>query len=87
MLLLPVGKITRARFISHVRRIEKENVVRLGDVSPDGRPNRSMDASTFKQKAMPAIPKADKKRTYSYVLTVGLPYRPDSLQYLHCHAP
>jgi hypothetical protein len=41
MLLLPVGRIKRARFLSFVERLQPENVVRLGDISPDGRPNRS----------------------------------------------
>ncbi|KAI9697980.1 MAG: hypothetical protein M1836_004333 [Candelina mexicana] len=41
-LLLPVGKVKRSRFVSFVRRLEPENVVRLGDVSPDRRPNRTM---------------------------------------------
>lgn len=40
-LVLPVGKIKRARFASFVKRLSPENVVRLGDISPDGRPNRS----------------------------------------------
>jgi hypothetical protein len=41
VLLLPIGKIKRARFLSLVERLQPENVVRLGDISPDGRPNRS----------------------------------------------
>ena len=44
-LLLPIGRIKRARFRAFVERLRPHNVVRLGDVSPDGRPNRSMDAS------------------------------------------
>ncbi|KAE8349045.1 hypothetical protein BDV28DRAFT_142048 [Aspergillus coremiiformis] len=40
-LLLPVGKIKRSRFLSFAARLQAENVVRLGDISPDGRPNRS----------------------------------------------
>ncbi|PGH04766.1 hypothetical protein AJ79_06988 [Helicocarpus griseus UAMH5409] len=40
-LLLPVGKIKRSRFLSLVTRLRAQNVVRLGDVSPDGRPNRN----------------------------------------------
>ena len=39
--LLPIGQIKRARFLSFVERLQPENVVRLGDISPDGRPNRS----------------------------------------------
>lgn len=41
-LLLPVGRIKRSRFLNFVKRLQGQNVVRLGDVSPDGRPNRSM---------------------------------------------
>ncbi|KAH0542429.1 hypothetical protein FGG08_003184 [Glutinoglossum americanum] len=41
VLLLPMGRIKRSRFLSFVERLKTENVVRLGDVSPDGRPNRS----------------------------------------------
>ena len=41
VLVLPVGPIRRSRFTSFVQRLEQENVIRLGDVSPDGRPNRS----------------------------------------------
>ncbi|KAL2369151.1 hypercellular protein HypA [Blastomyces gilchristii SLH14081] len=40
-LLLPVGKIKRSRFLNLVKRLQAQNVVRLGDVSPDGRPNRN----------------------------------------------
>ncbi|KAI9049565.1 hypothetical protein LZ554_006592 [Drepanopeziza brunnea f. sp. 'monogermtubi'] len=42
VVLLPVGQIKRARFLSFVNRLQPENVVQLGDVSPDGRPNRNM---------------------------------------------
>ena len=41
VLLLPLGRITSSRFSSFVDRLDQENVVRLGDVSPDGRPHRS----------------------------------------------
>jgi hypothetical protein len=41
-LLLPVGKVKRSRFLSFVKRLQDQHVVRLGDVSPDGRSNRSM---------------------------------------------
>ncbi|KAL2067789.1 hypothetical protein VTL71DRAFT_15885 [Oculimacula yallundae] len=40
--LLPIGQIKRARFLSFVERLQPENVVQLGDISPDGRPNRNM---------------------------------------------
>ncbi|EKV12313.1 Hypercellular protein HypA [Penicillium digitatum] len=41
-LLLPIGKIKRSRFLSFAARLQAENVVRLGDISPDVRPNRNM---------------------------------------------
>ncbi|KAK1149915.1 hypothetical protein N8T08_003471 [Aspergillus melleus] len=41
-LLLPVGKIKRSRFLGFAARLQAENVVRLGDISPDARPNRNM---------------------------------------------
>ena len=41
VLLLPVGRIRRSRFQTFVTRLEPQFVVRLGDVSPDGRPDRS----------------------------------------------
>ncbi|CEL01615.1 Putative Hypercellular protein HypA [Aspergillus calidoustus] len=41
-LVLPVGKIRRSRFLSFTARLQAENVVRLGDISPDARPNRNM---------------------------------------------
>lgn len=41
-LVLPVGKIKRSKFASFTQRLLPENVVRLGDISPDGRPNRSL---------------------------------------------
>ncbi|KAI9802782.1 MAG: hypothetical protein M1833_001381 [Piccolia ochrophora] len=50
VLLLPIGRITRASFLDVVARLESESVVRLGDVSPDGRPNRNM----FSPLAFPA---------------------------------
>lgn len=40
-LILPVGRITSYKFLSYVDRLQQESVVRLGDVSPDGRPHRS----------------------------------------------
>ncbi|TVY65556.1 Transport protein particle subunit [Lachnellula suecica] len=42
VVLLPIGQIKRARFLSFVERLQPENVVRLGDISPDGRPHRNM---------------------------------------------
>jgi trafficking protein particle complex subunit 9 len=45
VLLLPVGRIRRSRFLKLTGRLQAENAVRLGDVSPDARPNRSMFGS------------------------------------------
>ncbi|WEW61963.1 hypothetical protein PRK78_007463 [Emydomyces testavorans] len=39
-LLLPIGRIKRSRFFELSSRLQAQNVVRLGDVSPIGRPNR-----------------------------------------------
>lgn len=41
VLLLPYGPIRHSRFVGFIARLEQEPVVRLGDVSPDGRPHRS----------------------------------------------
>ncbi|ESZ92845.1 hypothetical protein SBOR_6753 [Sclerotinia borealis F-4128] len=42
VVLLPIGQIKRVRFLSFVERLQPQNVIRLGDISPDGRPNRNM---------------------------------------------
>ncbi|RAL63632.1 hypothetical protein DID88_003676 [Monilinia fructigena] len=42
VVLLPIGQIKRARFLSFVERLQPQNVIRLGDISPDGRPHRNM---------------------------------------------
>ncbi len=42
VLVVPVERITRSAFLKSLGRLQQENVVRLGDVSPDGRPHRSM---------------------------------------------
>ncbi|MCJ1249901.1 hypothetical protein MMC30_007127 [Trapelia coarctata] len=41
-LALPCGNITRSRFLEFVNRLQQENVVRLGDVSPNTGPSRNM---------------------------------------------
>ncbi|KAF2204366.1 hypercellular protein-like protein HypA [Delitschia confertaspora ATCC 74209] len=41
-LLLPVGRIKRSRFIAFVELLQSECIVRLGDISPDPRPDRNM---------------------------------------------
>ncbi|KAL3426978.1 hypothetical protein PVAG01_00487 [Phlyctema vagabunda] len=42
VVLVPIGQIRRVRFTSFVERLQPEHVVRLGDISPDTRPNRNM---------------------------------------------
>ena len=42
VLLVPLGRVCQSRFLSFVKRLQGENVVRLGDVSPDNRPHRSL---------------------------------------------
>ena len=46
VLLLPIGDIKHSRFTTFVERLQNVNVVRLGDVSPDSRPHRSMVPGT-----------------------------------------
>ncbi|KAF8534674.1 TRAPP II complex [Trichophaea hybrida] len=41
-LLCPLGRIRRSRFSSFVSRLQAANVVRLSDVTPDPKPNRTM---------------------------------------------
>ncbi|KAF2182844.1 Trs120-domain-containing protein [Zopfia rhizophila CBS 207.26] len=41
-LLLPVGRIKRSRFLGFVDLLQPECMIRLGDVSPDPRPDRNM---------------------------------------------
>ena len=43
VLVVPVRRIKRSRFLGFLERLQQEKVVRLGDVSPDGRPHRSKD--------------------------------------------
>lgn len=40
-LLLPVGRIKRSRFLAFVELLQQQALVRLGDISPDPRPDRS----------------------------------------------
>ena len=47
VLVLPVGRITASKFLSYVDRLRQENVVRLGDVSPDDRPHRSISTTNL----------------------------------------
>lgn len=41
VLLLPAGRIKRSRFSAFVKRLQSESAIRLGDVTPDARPDRS----------------------------------------------
>ncbi|CBX93612.1 hypothetical protein IAQ61_008313 [Plenodomus lingam] len=41
-LLLPVGHIRRSRFMVYVDLFQQQSLVRLGDISPDPRPDRNM---------------------------------------------
>lgn len=43
-ILVPAASIQQSRFEKFVDRLRQEHVVRLGDVSPDGRPHRSTDS-------------------------------------------
>lgn len=52
-LLLPIGRIKRSRFLSFAARLQAENVVRLGDISPDARPNRSVQPNRGKPVGVP----------------------------------
>lgn len=40
-LVLPVGQLKRDRFSNFVQRLNQHNVVHLGDITADSRPNRS----------------------------------------------
>lgn len=46
-LVLPIGLVKQRKFKACVRRLQQDNVVRLGDVSPDPRPNRSTNPLIF----------------------------------------
>ncbi|KZZ89561.1 hypercellular protein HypA [Ascosphaera apis ARSEF 7405] len=52
-LLVPVGKIKRSRFLDLAKRLQSYNVVRLGDVSPDGKPNDRVTRHAFSPLAFP----------------------------------
>ena len=44
-LVVPVDRLRRSRFDSFVDRLCSEHVIRLGDISPDQRPDRSPSSS------------------------------------------
>ncbi|KAI5298346.1 hypothetical protein KEM55_003498 [Ascosphaera atra] len=52
-LLVPVGRIKRSRFLALAQRLQDYNVVRLGDVSPDGRSQTFMTRNAFSPLAFP----------------------------------
>lgn len=39
--VLPIGQVKHARFLSFVERLQAEYAINLGDISADGRPDRS----------------------------------------------
>ncbi|KAL9052090.1 MAG: hypothetical protein Q9162_005607 [Coniocarpon cinnabarinum] len=41
-LVVPVGKVKKSKFNSFVGKLQAESVVRLGDISPDQRPDRNL---------------------------------------------
>ena len=43
-LVVPIGRIKRSRFLQFFEQLSHHNVVRLGDVTPDRRPDRSEEA-------------------------------------------
>ncbi|KAF1844617.1 Trs120-domain-containing protein [Cucurbitaria berberidis CBS 394.84] len=61
-LLLPVGRIKRSSFLVYVDLLQQQSLVRLGDVSPDPRPDRNM----FSPLAFP-------RGTLLYDLSTSLP--------------
>jgi Transport protein Trs120 or TRAPPC9, TRAPP II complex subunit len=67
-LLVPAGRIRRTKFSSFVSRLQRENVVRLGDVSPDGQSNKSMSFRTIEQ----ALTNANDSCVGRYVLASGI---------------
>lgn len=71
VLLLPLGPIASSHFSIFVDRLSKENVVRLGDVSPDGRPHRSITPLASEL----TIKKSLIDLLSSNVLTLGFPSR------------
>jgi hypothetical protein len=75
-LLLPIGRIKRSRFLDFVERLKPENIVRLGDVSPDGRPNRSTCAGFLCQWEKILTDET----SHSDVLAASLPHGQDHLR-------
>ena len=41
VLLIPVGHVKQSRLGAFVRRLQQQNFIRLGDISPDGRADES----------------------------------------------
>ncbi|CAO2648585.1 Nn.00g078520.m01.CDS01 [Neocucurbitaria sp. VM-36] len=61
-LLLPVGRIKRSHYLAYVDLLQQHSLVRLGDISPDPRPDRNM----FSPLAFPS-------GTLMYDLSTSLP--------------
>jgi hypothetical protein len=68
-LLVPAGKIKRSKLSSFVKSLQAENVVRLGDVSPDGQSQRSMSFCTVVR----ACFKANAVGLHRYIYPIGFP--------------
>lgn len=68
-LLLPLGRIKRSRFLNFVEFLQPHCTVRLGDISPDPRPDRSTThlTRTPTQSLILALRR--------YVLTLSIPQR------------
>lgn len=71
VLIFPFGRVRQSRFSTFVARLQQEHVVRLGDVSPDGRPHRSKTLSMFDNLVTMLIADA----IPSDVLAIGFPDR------------
>ena len=66
-LLVPAGRISRTKFSSFVSRLEREKVVRLGDVSPD----QSKTSKSICMKVNP-LATADRFCLDRYLLTLSI---------------
>jgi hypothetical protein len=73
-LALPMGRIKRSRFTSFVERLVANSVVRLGDITPDGRVDRRK-YSLGLLKVLIDCATLTLTPNCSYVLPAGLPER------------
>lgn len=69
-LLLPVGRIKRSRFLTFVDLLQQHSMVRLGDISPDTRADRSMNPELYTSIKHPLILASPR-----HVLAVGISQR------------